>query len=411
MSDIKIRDIKTFITAPNKINLVVVKIETSEPELFGYGCATFTQRAHAVKVAVDDYLKPLFIGKSVDTIEDNWQLAMSDSYWRNGPILNNAISGIDEALWDIKGKMANMPLYDLLGGKVRAGIAAYRHADGTNFEELEENINNFIEQGYHYIRCQCGTYGGNMFYSGNQINLNSQKIWSPKGIKEGAYYDQKIYMNNTIRMFKELRNKFGDNIEFMHDVHERLNPSNAANLAKSLEEFHLFFLEDLLPIEQGEWLENIRKQTSTPIALGELFSNPSDWKKLVDNKLIDFIRVHISQIGGITPAVKLAHYCEANDVYTAWHGPNDISPIGVAAQLHLDISCHNFGIQEFSGFSKAEQEMFMGCPTVDNGYLYLNSKPGLGIEFNEEMVNYYPPVIYDNNWLHSRLPDGTLVRP
>lgn len=404
MNDIRIRDIKVFVTAPRKINLVIVKVETTEPELYGYGCGTFTWRHKAVVTAVEEYLKPMLMGKSVHNIEDIWQTMMGSSYWRNGPVLNNAISGVDEALWDIKGKIANMPLYSLLGGKSREGIALYRHADGSSIEEVEEEIHRYMEEGYRHIRCHMGTYGGN--FDGKR-----QTIVKPEGAPEGAYFHPRMYQNSVIRLLDRIRTDIGWDLEIMHDVHERLPLADTLRFAKELEGFQLFFLEDSLAPDAGSYYKYLREQTTVPFAMGELFTNPAEWKTLVQNQWIDFIRVHLSDIGGLTPARKLANFCETYQVRTAWHGPNDLSPIGMAAQMHLDLNSHNFGIQEFSGFTEEEEAVFPGCPTVKNGYAYVSDRPGLGVEFDEKEGEKYPQVSMDHSWLYSRLPDGTAVRP
>ncbi len=404
MNDIQIRNIKAFVTAPRDINLVVVKVETSEPELYGYGCATFTWRYKAVVTAITEYLAPMLKGKPVDDIEELWQMMMGSSYWRNGPVLNNAISGVDEALWDIKGKRAGLPLYSLLGGKCKEGITVYRHADGSSIEEVEESIQVYMEEGYRYVRCHMGTYGGN-------FNGKCQTIVKPEHAPDGAYFHPRRYMESVYRLFDRVRRDLGWEIELMHDVHERLAPAQVLEFAKNMEPYKLFFLEDCLAPEHMEFFKTLRNHTAIPLAMGELFTNPLEWKALVQNQWIDFIRVHVSDIGGLTPARKLAHFCEMHDVKTAWHGPNDLSPIGMAAQMHLDMNSHNFGIQEFSGFNEEEQEVFPGCPEVRNGYAYVNDRPGIGVGFDEKKAQNYPPVEMDHGWLFSRLPDGTPVRP
>jgi len=395
-----IRNVKTILTAPDGINLVVVKIETSEPGLYGIGCATFTQRYLAVATAVEHYLKPFLIGKDPQRIEDLWQTSMVSSYWRNGPVLNNAISGVDMALWDIKGKMAGLPVYELLGGKCREAVAVYRHADGRDIRELEERIRKYMEEGYRYIRCQMGGYGG-----------KGHAIRSPEKSLPGAYYDPDAYARSIPRIFEHIRNTIGFEIEVLHDIHERLAPIEAVRVAKQLEPYRLFFLEDALAPEHIDWFPMIRRQCSTPLAMGELFVQPNEWMPLIKNRLIDFIRVHISAIGGITPARKLAVLCEAFGVRTAWHGPGDVSPVGHAANLHLDLSSINFGIQEWSGFSERMKEVFPGCPEIRNGYAYLNGRPGLGIDVNEEEAAKYPCENKLPEWTLTRLPDGTAVRP
>ncbi|TLS52699.1 starvation-sensing protein RspA [Paenibacillus antri] len=395
-----ITDVRTIVTAPDGINLVVVKIETSEPGLYGLGCATFTQRYLSVKSAVDDYMKPFLIGKDPQRIEDVWQSAMVSSYWRNGPVLNNALSGVDMALWDIKGKLAGMPVYQLLGGKCREAAAVYRHADGRDEKEVEENVRRYMAEGYRYIRCQMGSYGG-----------KDHKIVSPEGALPGAYFDPDAYARSIPRMFEHLRRELGDEIELLHDIHERVAPIEAIRMAKRLEPYRLFFLEDALPPEHLDWFRSIRAQCATPLAMGELFVHPQEWTPLIVNQLIDFIRCHISAIGGLTPARKLAALCEAFGVRTAWHGPGDVSPIGHAANVHLDLATPNFGIQEWSGFSERMKEVFPGCPEVRNGYAYANECAGFGIELDEALAARYPCRNVLPAWTLARTPDGTSVRP
>ena len=400
MAELVIRDVKTFITAPAGIDLVVVKVETSEPGLSGLGCATFTQRALAVRTAVDEYMKPFVIGKDPRRSEDIWQTAMVSSYWRNGPVLNNAISGVDMALWDIKGKLAGLPLYQLLGGKCREGAAVYRHAAGSDPQEVEQNVRALLSQGYRFIRCQMGGYGGR------------QKMPAgPRGALPGAYYDPDAYARSVPRVFEHIRAAIGYEVELLHDIHERLAPIEAVRLAKALEPYRLFFLEDPLAPEQVEWFRTLRSQCAVPIAMGELFVNPDEWRPLVAERLIDFVRAHISAIGGITPALKMAHTCAEFGVRTAWHGPGDVSPIGHAANVHLDVSSPNFGIQEWSGFTDAAREVFPGCPEETGGYAYVTDKPGLGIEFDEKKAARYPFVGGLPEWTLARWPDGTSARP
>jgi mannonate dehydratase len=400
MAAITIRDVKTILTAPAGIRLIVVKVETSEPGLYGLGCATFTQRHHAVAAAIDKHLKPFLIGKDVHRIEDLWQLMMVNAYWRNGPALNNAISGVDMALWDIKGKLANMPLYELFGGKCREAAALYRHADGATYDEVVENVRQFQEQGYRYIRCQFGGYGG-----------HRKTMHTPDGAQPGAYYDPVRYARSIPPLFERVRKAVGFEVELLHDVHERLQPAQVIQLARALEPYQLFFLEDPLAPEQTEWFRTLRRQTTTPIAMGELFVNLCEWKPLVAEGLIDFTRAHISALGGITPARKMAIFCELYSVRTAWHGPGDVSPVGHAANLHLDLSSPNFGVQECYLFPDVLREVFPGCPEIRGGFLYPNEQPGLGIDIDEQLAARYPCEDFLDAWTVARLPDGTPARP
>ncbi|RIK32866.1 MAG: 2-dehydro-3-deoxy-6-phosphogalactonate aldolase [Chloroflexi bacterium] len=327
-------------------------------------------------------------------------MAMVNSYWRNGPVLNNAISGIDQALWDIKGKLANMPVYDLLGGKCREAAACYAHADGRTHEEVEASVRKHMEAGYHHIRIQMGGYGG-----------KGARDRRPEGSPAGAYYDPRAYTHAMLKMMEHIRSTIGDEIELLHDIHERLSPIDAVGFAKDVEQFKLFFLEDPLAPEHQEWFYRIRAQCSTPIAMGELYNNPREWMPLVTDTMIDFMRVHVSQIGGITPARALALFCNQYGVRTAWHGPGDTSPVGHAANLHLDLWAPNFGVQEWCRFSPVFYEIFPGLPEVRGGYMYPNDKPGLGIDINEELAAKYPCQDWVEEWTQTRWPDGSPARP
>lgn len=411
-----IERVRVICTAPEGINLVVVKVDTNQDGLYGLGCATFAYRHLAVKTVVEEYLDPLLKGRNVENIEEIWQLMHQNGYWRNGPIENNAISGVDMALWDIKGKMANMPVYQLFGGKCREGIPVYRHADGKDLGELCENIQRFQEMGITNIRCQCGGYGGDSY--GTTPNT------SPNGALPGVYLDSRIYIKKTVELFGGIRDKIGYDMNLVHDVHERIAPTEVIRLVKELEPFDLFFLEDPVCIEQTEWLRRLRQQSSIPIAEGELFNNPKEWKTLISEQLIDYIRVHISQIGGITPARKLQIFAEQYGVKTAWHGPGDMSPIAHAANIHIDLAAPNFGVQEWSGIEPpnfviqdlkgphgALLEVFPGLPEFDKGYVYANDTPGLGVDINEEEAAKYPCENTVTTWTQTRKRDGSLQTP
>lgn len=397
---ITIQDVQVITTQPTSQRLVIVKVITSEPGLYGLGCATFTQRFHAVVTALEKHLKPFAIGRDVARIEEFYRMAAVHSYWRNGPVLNNAISGIDQALWDIKGKLANMPVYELLGGKCREAAACYAHADGREPKAIEESVRKYMEQGYHYIRVQAGGYGG-----------RGAQDRRPEGSPPGAYYDPKHYMRAALQALDHVRSTVGEEVELLHDIHERLAPIDAVQFAKDVECYKLFFLEDALAPEDNVWFERIRQQCATPLAMGELYNNPGEWQYPVENRLIDFIRMHVSQMGGITPARAVALFANLYGVRTAWHGPGDTSPVGHAANLHLDLWAPNFGVQEWCRFDPIFYDIFPGLPEVRKGYMYPNDKPGLGIDINEELAAKYPCQDFVEEWTQTRWPDGSPARP
>ena len=427
MSNLTIRNVRTIFTEPDNIRLVIVKIETNEPEIYGVGCATFTQRPTPVMAAVEDYLKPFLIGKDPADIEDIWQSAYVSSYWRNGPVLNNALSGIDQALWDIKGKLAGMPVYDLLGGKARSSAAVYVHANGNEYQEVEDDVHRYMEEGFHHIRVQVVTPGyvtyGNKGASGETISnksgprLGTDRIFEPIPGKlhahPGGIFEPGPYIKSALGLFEHIRSKVGWDVEILHDVHERVPPIQGVGFAKEVEQYKLFFLEDLFSPEDNDYFSLVRQQTSTPIAMGELYNNPHEVIPMIKDRLLDFLRIHISQIGGITPARKLAALCEAFNVRTAWHGPGDTSPVGHAANLMLDLNTINFGIQEYAIFGENTKEVFPGCPEVKDGYMWPNGSPGLGIDINEELAAKFPfkERAYGGAWDTVRRADGSVVKP
>jgi mannonate dehydratase len=440
MSNVTIRDIKTILTEPERIRLVIVKIETSEPGLYGLGCATFTQRPTAVAAAIGDYLKPFLVGRNVADIEDIWQSSYVSSYWRNGPVLNNALSGVDQALWDIKGKMANMPVYDLLGGRAREAAPVYVHASGSTPEDVGDKMQAFLEQGFHHIRIQAETPGYASYGTGRGLTEadleygrsgaegeESLPLEGPRPITTwiraaeegkkyahpGGVFEPKPYMRTTLDLFEYIRGRFGYGVEILHDVHERIPPILGVWFAKEVEKYQLFFLEDLFSPEDNDYFRMVREQTSTPIAMGELWNSPHEVIPMIKDRLIDFIRIHMSQIGGITPARKIAAMGELFSVRTAWHGPGDTSPVGHAANMMLNLNTHNFGIQEAAIPGERTREMFPGMPELRDGMMWSNGKPGLGIDIDEDMAAKFPFTEreFGGAWDTVRRADGSMVKP
>ncbi|GGG82000.1 mandelate racemase [Parapedobacter pyrenivorans] len=402
---VTITNVRAITTAPGGNNLVIVKVETSEPGLYGLGCATYTQRAAVVVPAINTYLNEFCQGRDVDNIEDMWQAAYVSSYWRNGPVLNNALSGLDQALWDIKGKRANVPVHQLLGGKTRFAIDTYAHASGRDFEEVCENVGRYIERGFRHIRIQQGGYGG--------VGLNKDFVpdfqQAGYGKTSDEFMDQRTYLKNVPKMFEAVRKRFGEDIQLLHDVHERVDPMDAINMIKRLEEYRPFFIEDPFSPENMGWFRKLRAATTVPIAMGELFNNINEFRDYMVDQLFDYIRIHISQIGGITPAMKVARLGEWFNVRTAWHGPGDTSPVGHAANNNINIAVWNFGIQESQFFNERVHEVFPGTPTIENGYFKVNETPGLGIDINEKEAAKYP-IGTRSKWT-IRKYDGTIIRP
>lgn len=408
LSPLKIRQVKVIATSPEPhYSWVFVKVITSEPGLYGIGSANNAYLAWAVKAAIEKHLGPFWIGKDPDRIEDLWQGTHVRSYWRNGTITNVVQAALDMALWDIKGKRANMSVYQLLGGKVRDAIPLYAHASGDTHESCTESVQAFMEQGFRHIRVQMGGgYGGGGFVPPGEGSR-------PENGYQGNAFDEEQYVDAIPEMFQYVREKLGWKVKLLHDVHEHLTPALALEFAKRMEPLRMFFVEDILPPEQIDYFQQIRALASTPMAMGELFTHPHEWRPLITERLIDFIRCRVTAIGGITQAKKIAALCEQFGVRTAWQEGGENDPVNQLAAYHVDLTIPSFGIQEENHFSEKVHEMLPGTANIRGGYLYGSETPGLGIDINESIVSKYPLVNEPHNadWTTVRGMDGSLVRP
>ena len=401
----KIVDIKIFVSNPGR-NFVTVKIETDEG-VFGLGDATLNGRELAVVAYLEEHIKPCLIGRDPHKIEDIWQYLYKGCYWRRGPITMTAIAGIDMALWDIKGKVAGLPVYELLGGKSREKIRVYGHANGQDIDDTLHHLDKLISEGYNAVRLQCaipgleGTYG-TLAGKKDYFELQSDRPLPPEQL-----WDTKAYLDFVPELFKKAREKYGNSVDLLHDTHSRLTPIEAARLGKILEPYNLLFLEDSVTAENQTGYKYVREHTTTPLAVGEIFNSIWDAKELIENQWIDYLRTAATHAGGITPMRRMADFASLYHVRTAPHGPPDISPIGHAAHAHLNSWTPNFGIQEFIGFGgEALNSVFKYPMTFKDGHLIVNDMPGLGVEFDEKAAEQFP---YKRSYLPvSRLKDGTL---
>ena len=398
----KITEAKVIITSPGR-NFVSLKICTDEG-LYGVGDATLNGRELAVSAYLKDHIVPLLVGRDPHQIEDIWQFLYRGAYWRKGPVTMTAISAVDTALWDIKAKAANMPLYQLLGGKSRTGVMVYGHANGDSIEETVEEVGKFLEAGYHAVRAQTGipglksTYGvskDKMFYEPADSELPTENEWSTTK-----------YLDNIPKLFETLRSAYGNEPHLLHDVHHRLTPIEAASLGKDLESFRLFWLEDPVPAENQAGFRLIRQNTVTPLAVGEIFNTIWDCKQLIEEQLIDYIRTTIVHAGGLTHLRRIADFASLYHVRTGCHGATDLSPICMGSALHFDLWVPNFGIQEYMRHSEETNAVFPHSYSFQNGYMYPGDAVGHGVDINEKLAAKYP---YQRAYLPvNRLEDGTM---
>jgi mannonate dehydratase len=315
-----------------------------------------------------------------------------------------AIGAVDTALWDIKGKSLNTPVYQLLGGASREAVLVYGHANGDDIDETVTAVSRYLDLGYKAVRAQCGvpglpgTYGvgrGQMYYEPAEKGLPPENVWSSE-----------LYLNSVPELFKRLRAEFGPSLHLLHDVHHRLTPIQAARLGKSLEPYHLFWLEDPVPAEMQEGFRLIRQHTTTPLAVGEVFNTIYDCQQLIREQLIDYIRTAVVHAGGISHLRKIASLAELFQVLTGSHGATDLSPVCLAAALHFDLSVHNFGIQEYMRHTEETDLVFPHHYTFADGMMHPGDAPGLGVDINEELAAGYP---YQRAYLPvNRKLDGTM---
>jgi len=379
-----IKDVKVITTSGGaNYRWVFLKIITSEPGLHGIGSANNNYQTQAVIAALEHHLKPWLIGKDPARIGDLWQSSHLKTYWRNGPVNNNVLSAMDMALWDIKGKRAGMPVYELLGGKVRDAVPCYDHAQGNDGAAATNAVQRSLEKGYRHIRVQFGGYGGGGFVPPNQGSR-------PEGGRTGQAFDEELYVEQVPKMFEQVRAKIGTEPKLLHDVHSHLSGMNAAEFCRRLQPLQMFFVEDVLAPEQVAWYRQLRQTSTTPQAVGELFTHPFEYMPLIAERLIDFVRCRVSGIGGITPAKKVATMCEVFGTRTAFQEGGENDPVNQLAAYHVDISSLGFGIQEENGFGQVAREMLPGTAEIRKGYLYGNGKPGLGIDIDEALAAKYP---------------------
>ncbi len=398
----KIVSARVIVTCPGR-NFVTLKIECDDGTT-GLGDATLNGRELSVASYLTDHVVPCLIGRDAHRIEDVWQYLYKGAYWRRGPVTMAAIAAVDTALWDIKGKLAGMPVYQLLGGAARDACMVYAHANGTTIEDTIAVAKAEQAKGYKAIRLQCGvpglasTYGvakHGARYEPADADLPSESVWSTEK-----------YLRVVPELFKAAREAMGWDVHLLHDIHHRLTPIEAGRLGKALEPYNLFWIEDPTPAENQEAFKLIRHHTTTPIAVGEVFNSIWDAKDLIQNQLIDYIRATVVHAGGITHLRRIASLADLYQVRTGCHGATDLSPVAMAAALHFGLSVPNFGVQEHMPHTDETDAVFPHAYSFDDGMMHPGDAPGLGVDIDEDLAATYD---YKRAYLPvARLEDGTL---
>ena len=376
---------EVFVTSPGR-TFVTLRVTTSDG-VVGLGDATLNGRELAVASYLRDHLVPLLIGRDPARIEDTWQYLYKGAYWRRGPVTMTAISAVDTALWDIKGHVAGLPLYELLGGRSRDGVLVYSHASGRDVPELLDDVERFLELGYRAVRAQAAVPG-----VGGTYGVRKGAVYEPAAteLPDEQPWDTEAYLGFAPRYLEAVRDKFGFGFHLLHDVHHRLTPIEAARFGKDVEPCRLFWMEDPTPAEDQDAFRLIRQHTTTPIATGEVLNSIWDVQQLITEQLIDYVRTTVVHAGGITHLRRIFDLAALHQVRTGSHGATDLSPVSMAAAVHLDLAVPNFGIQEYMGHPAEAAEVFHGGPTLADGMLHPSVEPGLGVTFDEKAADRFP---------------------
>lgn len=405
---IRITAVSTFLTAPHGCPHLVVRVETNEPGLYGLGCASDPQRTLAVRSVLDDYLAPMLIGRDPDDIDDIHRLLLNSAYWRGGSVTGNALGGIDVALWDLKAKRLGAPLYSLFGGRVRTHAEAYTHVSGADADEIADKVVAARERGYRHVRVQASVPGSDTYGTAATAATDAHALRT-----RSVPWDSAAYVRTVPRVLTAVRKRVGDEVELLHDAHERLDPRQARDFLRRVEDAGLYFVEDLLAPEDARHFAALRAASPVPLAVGELFHDVGQFLPLLEGPDIDFARIRVPTLGGLTPARKLAAYCELRGVRLAPHGPADVSPVAQAATLAMNISSHAFGVQEAAVFKPAVLDVFPGTVVAHDGALSPHETPGHGVDFDEAAARRHPvpePLEHDR-WALLRNTDGSVQRP
>ena len=394
---------EVVVASPGR-NFVTLKLTTVDG-LVGWGDGTLNGRELAVAAYLTEHVVPLLVGRDAHAVERTWQYLYRGAYWRGGPVTMAAIAAVDMALWDLKAKAAGLPLYQLLGGASRDGCLVYTHASGRDLPELLDSVEEHRERGYRAIRLQTAVPGAESAYG-----VASQTgAYEPaaRGVQPKVEtWDTRAYLRFIPSVFEAARERFGPELMLLHDVHHRLTPTEAVQLGRSLEPYDLFWLEDFTPAENQALLRQVRAGTSIPLAIGEIFTSPWDADLLITERLIDYLRACVTHAGGVTGLREMLGLAELYGVKSGCHGPTDVSPVSLAAALHLGLAIHNFGIQEHMPHSELTDEAFPHAYRFADGMLHPGDEPGLGVSLDEELAARHP---YERAYLPvAQLRDGTV---
>jgi galactonate dehydratase len=357
----RITDVKSFPVWGGGRNFFFVKVETDEG-LSGIGEAGITWRELAMAGFVEQ-LKPLLLGADATRIEHLWQLMFRGGFFPAGKIGCAAISAIDMALWDLRGQALGVPVYDLLGGRVRDRVVCYPHTGAPTPAEAAEKARQLVAEGWKFIR----------------LGVPSR----------GDCFEPARAARQAIAEFAAVREAVGEEIEVCIDIHTRLDPADTIPLCRALEAYRPYFLEDPLRSENPDSFRMLRRHVHAPLAAGEQFASKWEFRQLIEEELINYTRVDLCNVGGITEAKKVAGWCETHYINLAPHNP--LGPVSTAACLHLCLAAPNFGVLELPRCpGTVLPDVFPVQVPYERGHLLPPTRPGLGIEFNEEAAAAHP---------------------